>query len=315
MSQDEAATFIQTRARGMIDRKKVKEKRRRHRGGKKNTPKPAAQPAANKPASAQVTAGTGKERAFFKQNIAPKQPGSSLEIPVGGGGLDAGGVEGIKVFDSLGGNRYAEPLRGPVEEFSSAPAARGQPVEDRAVAPAPQLPPDMLQGMMMQMEAISGEKQELELKVKELSKQLVEAQTRSAELEATVANVASGLDKLVTELQQALGANKQLEDDIKDATTKLREELENAKTALKSFEEQNAAPALVKPAVRIEVVKEKEVLRNDDSKWLALETEFKLTVSRLSDELMLALDNNQKVEAHLKEATGRCAAISGLGTW
>jgi hypothetical protein len=101
----------------MIDRKKVKEKRRRHRGGKKN----AGQPAAPRAAAATAAAGTGKERAFFKQVLAPKQAAASLEIPIcrlGGGsgsgsfsGGGGGGVRGeINVLESLGGNRFAELL-------------------------------------------------------------------------------------------------------------------------------------------------------------------------------------------------------------
>ena len=119
MTSDEAATLIQTRARGMIDRKKVKDKRRRHRGGKKNAGQPAAPRGASATAATAATAaaGTGKERAFFKQVLAPKQAAGSLEIPIcqlGSGGFSGGrggGVRGeINVLESLGGNRFAEPL-------------------------------------------------------------------------------------------------------------------------------------------------------------------------------------------------------------
>jgi hypothetical protein len=123
MTSDEAATLIQTRARGMIDRKKVKDKRRRHRGGKKNAGQPAAPrgAAATAATAATAAAGTGKERAFFKQVLAPKQAAGSLEIPIcrlgsgsGSGGFSGGGGGGVRgeinVLESLGGNRFAEPL-------------------------------------------------------------------------------------------------------------------------------------------------------------------------------------------------------------
>jgi Ca2+-binding EF-hand superfamily protein/chromosome segregation ATPase len=180
LDKDRAATLIQTRARGMIDRKKVKEKRRRHRGGRKNAAKPAAKPTVPSN-SAASSATTGKEREFYKQNIAAKKPSSTLELPSSGGG-DGGAP--INVFQAA--NRYAEPLRGtaggpPVEDLMAVQAQNRYAEPLRAAAAPTQLAaapgmPDPF--MMKQLEELSSENAELKSMFKEAEKMLDDMQAK-----------------------------------------------------------------------------------------------------------------------------------------
>jgi len=154
----------QARARGMIDRKKVKDKRRRH-GGKKKRPSSAV-PAApandmTRTSSAKASLGTSKDRVFRKKlSSGGSSAGSSLHIP--------------------NSSTPSEPLR--AGDVPPPPAHRPPPAPP-GTARAEQLERELSQDKLA-LEALAKTNSELERKVEDMKAALEQVQARCQKLEA-----------------------------------------------------------------------------------------------------------------------------------
>jgi chromosome segregation ATPase len=322
LDKDRAATLIQTRARGMIDRKKVKEKRRRHRGGRKNAAKPAAKPAAPSN-SAASSASTGKEREFYKQNIAAKKPSSTLEVPSSGGG--DGGVP-INVFQAP--NRYAEPLRGtaggfPVEDLMAvqAPNRYAEPLRAAAAQPQPAATPGMPDPFMMkQLEELSSENAELKSMFKEAEKMLDDMQAKCddadrlkglhlAQLEELQAKCMALEAKLVTNAlppmpAAAAAAMEAMEAEYHQRVDSLKAQLVVVLATNEQLEaEFKSQVGKVRTDLGAAAVASAGATAPDAA--INVESEYLLTIVKLQSQVRIALEANSSLEQELKATAAK----------